>query len=1050
MFGETNDGIELPFTDAVLRLSPRWSELGDEWQTAALALCGVVPLLLVLWLYRYELRLISRFAALGLLLLRVAVIALLWFVVCLQPIVTSVTTAEVPTRVLVAVDVSGSMSVTDPLRPAVDKLKLARALDLDVPGGKATRKLMDDWIGQYEKKGQGAAPDDLDWLAKDEQPEDQGARRELIRKRRALHDQVSAAVDRLTRVEIALRLLSSKGSGLLDKLSEKHQVEVLGFDERPLELKPEQLDNILAVFQDLKPQGKEDGWELTPAQASRLFQLDLSDLTFLRTMIRDLREAKGPGEGRLTSGRFDKCLAVLGVVRAVHGTGKLTRKEAARYVRFNLAQLQRLEQQARAMRSQSAEPDAPLADDDVEKMVRQVDRKKPPRRGNGLQAKGPAAPNRPAETDLTPALERSLKPAGKDRGRLVGVVLLTDGRHNAPSSPARPAEKLGKRKVPILPVVVGTHFSRPSVTLMEVQAPARASSKNVEVRVRVRFKVTGLAKQNIVVTLERADRRPGQPKGPEPITVAHNGEDQVYERRFDVRMDPAGRPLQTYTVTVRPATKPKAGNLTQQFVIKLDDTKAKVLLVDGQARWEFHYLSNALVRDPSLKVTRVLFDPPLIDARNATSEYLKQMGNPQRELPQGKDALADFQCIVLGDVSPEDLPRIDRERLEQFVGKHGGTLVIVAGKLFTPLAYTKLRQPGKKGKEETDPLIKLLPIEDPRVLRPAKEDDPDLGLEITLTREGRLTSFLQMESRPSESLRRWASFPVHYWGIVGKAKPGATPLAYFRDLSQKEPEPLSAKARAEAELRKAREQGLIVRHTYGRGQVLFVGLDTTWRWRYRQGDKYHHRFWGQVIRWASSDYVRFGTDRPVYAEGEPVMVDLSLEDREAAAVRGKEIKVRIVRLPELGRRGRETRAERGETVALARLSSLEDLKVLKGQIPGLPAGRYRVELDKPPATLDLKMKGKPAPTFLITPRPNKEMDHLETDPDRLRDLARESGNRRLFTPTDAGGLVELLTARPPDRVERSEWGLWEEWGVLALFLGLLTVEWVGRKLAGLP
>src|SRR3712207_8983625 len=46
--------------------------------------------------------------------------------------------------------------------------------------------------------------------------------------------------------------------------------------------------------------------------------------------------------------------------------------------------------------------------------------------------------------------------------------------------------------------------------------------------------------------------------------------------------------------------------------------------------------------------------------------------------------------------------------------------------------------------------------------------------------------------------------------------------------------------------------------------------------RSRTGDTYHHRFWGQTIRWAASDkplvtgneFVRFGTPQASYAGGE--------------------------------------------------------------------------------------------------------------------------------------------------------------------------------------
>ena len=33
------------------------------------------------------------------------------------------------------------------------------------------------------------------------------------------------------------------------------------------------------------------------------------------------------------------------------------------------------------------------------------------------------------------------------------------------------------------------------------------------------------------------------------------------------------------------------------------------------------------------------------------------------------------------------------------------------------------------------------------------------------------------------------------------------------------------------------------------GKVLFMGTDGAWRWRKGVEDKYHYRFWGQVVRW---------------------------------------------------------------------------------------------------------------------------------------------------------------------------------------------------------
>ena len=41
----------------------------------------------------------------------------------------------------------------------------------------------------------------------------------------------------------------------------------------------------------------------------------------------------------------------------------------------------------------------------------------------------------------------------------------------------------------------------------------------------------------------------------------------------------------------------------------------------------------------------------------------------------------------------------------------------------------------------------------------------------------------------------------------------------------------------------------LVTQTFGAGKVLFMGTDGAWRWRKGVEDKYHYRFWGQVVRW---------------------------------------------------------------------------------------------------------------------------------------------------------------------------------------------------------
>jgi hypothetical protein len=794
---------KLPFDLGDILLTPQGTGLNPVLQAVLLTALCLLPLALVLWLYRYEMQLVARKMAIGLLCLRVAILALLLTLVCLQPIYGRTRTDNVPGYVLVAVDRSASMDVAD--RP-----------------------------------------------------------------------------NEMTRSQTAQRVLNGEGAGLLPALTAKQDVELLGFHQ--------------------------EAWELKPDQIEELFR--------------------------------------------------------------------------------------PLAE-----------------------------PSAAAFTDLRLPLTRALERSGPGQGKVLGIVLLTDGQHNTGESPTAKARELGERRLPIYPIALGSRRPPPDAVMASVQAP-NAVFKDVEANIKATFRITNLPAQDFRVELHQKSKA-GNKVLAQRI-LHHQGKDRTYTESFSVRMDEAG--MQTLTASVRPV-KPDAqeicsDNNSRSTTLSVSDEKAKVLLIDCEARWEYHYLATALRRDRAMKVESVVFHQPRLN-ESLSAEELNKIGAPRQQLPAGADGLADFDCIILGDVGVEQLPLAERQRLEQYVGERGGTLVIVAGKRFMPLAYPEIEANG-----ESDPLRKLLPIESPHVVAPVE------GFSLALTQAGKETKFLEMDADPGKNVAIWRELPRHFWSIAGQAKPGATTLAHVSNQEEA-------------------NSALIVRQNYGFGRVLFVGLDSTWRWRYRKGDAYHHAFWGAAIRWAASDkplmtgndFIRFGTPQPIYEREEEVTIIVRLNEELGP------IKPDLLAAARILQPGKSGEAEKA--VALAPLTRrAAQPRVLEGRIRGLTPGEYDIELVLPDYSDKLQAKEGPPDKpmrahFTIRPPQSKEMIDLETRWPLLEEIAAESGGR-VFTPEDAGDLVDLLVKQSVAYSERYEQKLWQWWVMLVLVLALLTIEWTGRKWAGLP
>ena len=126
-----------------------------------------------------------------------------------------------------------------------------------------------------------------------------------------------------------------------------------------------------------------------------------------------------------------------------------------------------------------------------------------------------------------------------------------------------------------------------------------------------------------------------------------------------------------------------------------------------------------------------------------------------------------------------------------------------------------------------------------------------------LTETGRRSLLTKLADTEDENAEVWEGLPGFQWyAPVLRAKAGTEVLCVHKDASN--------------------EYGrlpLLVTRTFGAGKVLFMGTDGAWRWRKGVEDKYHYRFWGQVVRWMAyqRNMAKGETMRLYYVPDQPKM-----------------------------------------------------------------------------------------------------------------------------------------------------------------------------------
>jgi uncharacterized membrane protein len=586
-------------------------------------------------------------------------------------------------------------------------------------------------------------------------------------------------------------------------------------------------------------------------------------------------------------------------------------------------------------------------------------------------------------------LEAPLSAVLEKETNLRAVILLSDGDFNLGQPPVAAAQKMRLRGVPLFPIPVGSKTRLPDIDLLSVAAPTYGIvGENVQIPFSIR---SSLDRQ--VRTIARLRDDSGRERTKELIIPPNT---EIYDSIL-WRLEKEGSATIELSIPVADGELVAANN-SQKFTIAARPERIRVLVVETLPRWEYRFLHNALTRDPGVELTCLLLHPELGPATGK---------NFITAFPSKLEDLAKFDVIFLGDVgvATGQLTKENCALIRGLVENQASGVVFL---------------PGPKGHQATlldTELSDLIPV----ILDPDhKTGMPEnIASPLSLTTEGRKSLLTMLGNSEDENPEIWRRLPGFFWyAPVLKAKAGTEVLATHGNRRTKfGPVPL------------------IVTKPAGSGKILYMGIDSAWRWRRGVEDLYHYRFWGQVARWmsyqrnmASGQRVRlfYTPERPV--PGSTISLNANAFDPNGAPLQDGTVAIDIT-APD----GRTQRVnlQKNETAW------------------GAYSGRFKVDL---PGAWKLRAtvsgaEDKPVETTIIAQGVELEKTGQPARPEVLEEMAKVAKGR-IIQPNQLADLIKEISALPEPRPLENRIPLWTDWRVISALITLLAIFWTGRKLSG--
>ena len=599
--------------------------------------------------------------------------------------------------------------------------------------------------------------------------------------------------------------------------------------------------------------------------------------------------------------------------------------------------------------------------------------------------------------------------------RLIGSILISDGAQRAAGeadvSPTAAARRSAEQlSVPIHTVPVGTSDVSTSgidLAIQEMQLDQTVTFEKKTVPVHLQLKLNGASGKNVRVRLLIENRvGVGEGESGEMREIPLSVDATPFIEKVWTDKNSATIPVELSFVAETPGEyKIAAEVVPDPGEVKLNNNRRETLITVRRGGLKVAYFD---VPRPELnflnrlnQTAKIQVDVQLVLAGQFTNRT--KIDSNLFE----KDA---YDVYIIGDVPASVFENSDKTLLKQLAKRvsEGAGLVMIGG----------LNNFGSGGYAST-PLAQLLPVK----MSPSDETSSN-----ELRPENHITSEVQvLPTTAGED---------HYLMRLS----GAQNLATWQRLPELGGANRLVRKSGVVEVLAETESGdpLLLATDTGAGRVVALGVDETWKWHIHGFQAEHQRFWQQLILWLA--HKEFESDQPVWVRVEPrsfppfspVPIEFGAQNEDGVAIADAEYSVEVL-----------TPSGEAKKLTPQRFADHGIAEFLDSGEPG----DYLVRVN---ATKDGQALGLTTSTRFVVDSRDIEMDNPAADPGLMSEIASISQGEVVPVENFAEFIKQLKENGIPGELQRFRTiNLWDGWIPLLIFAGLMTTEWVFRKVRGL-